>query len=178
MSEQPAKMGRPSSYTPELAERLCAHLAGGKALRSACRLPGMPRMTTVYRWMREHEEFRSRYARACEDRTDAMAEEILAIANTPVEGVIEKMEPVPVRDADGAIKRDEQGNEVTELRVVERRREDMIAHRRLQIDTRKWLMGKLKPKKYGEKLDVDVSGKMTLEQLVAAAAVIEKPKEP
>jgi hypothetical protein len=30
---------------------------------------------------------------------------------------------------------------------------DMIEHRRLQIETRKWVAGKLRPKKYGEKID-------------------------
>ncbi|MQB38834.1 hypothetical protein DXT97_18810 [Agrobacterium tumefaciens] len=35
---------------------------------------------------------------------------------------------------------------------------DMIEHRRLQIDARKWMAGKLRPKVYGDKLDVDLTG--------------------
>lgn len=37
---------------------------------------------------------------------------------------------------------------------------DAVAKARLMIDTRKWVMGRMCPKKYGEKLGVDVSGKI------------------
>ena len=33
---------------------------------------------------------------------------------------------------------------------------------RLRVDTRKWLLSKLAPKKYGDKLDVDLKGKLTV----------------
>jgi hypothetical protein len=36
------------------------------------------------------------------------------------------------------------------------------AQARIRIDTRKWLAGKLRPKKYGDKLDVDVAGSVTI----------------
>lgn len=32
---------------------------------------------------------------------------------------------------------------------------EAVARSRLRIDARKWMAGKLKPKKYGEKLDID-----------------------
>ena len=35
---------------------------------------------------------------------------------------------------------------------------EMVAAARLRVDARKWIASKLKPKKYGEKLDVDHSG--------------------
>src|SRR5271167_765212 len=35
--------------------------------------------------------------------------------------------------------------------TVETTEADMIEHRRLQIDARKWLIGKMAPKKYGDK---------------------------
>lgn len=35
---------------------------------------------------------------------------------------------------------------------------DAVAKARLMIDTRKWVIGRMCPKKYGEKLGVDVSG--------------------
>ena len=40
---------------------------------------------------------------------------------------------------------------------------DHIARSRLRIDTRKWMAGKLAPKKYGEKLDIDVTGNITVQ---------------
>lgn len=36
---------------------------------------------------------------------------------------------------------------------------DSIAKARLQVETRKWISSKLKPKKYGDKLDVESGGK-------------------
>jgi hypothetical protein len=38
--------------------------------------------------------------------------------------------------------------------------------RRVMIDTRKWIASKLKPRIYGDKIQADVTGKVTLEQLV------------
>ena len=39
---------------------------------------------------------------------------------------------------------------------------DHVQRSRLRIEARKWLMGKLKPKKYGEKLDVDLTDRRTV----------------
>lgn len=38
---------------------------------------------------------------------------------------------------------------------------DHINRARLRIDTRKWTAGKLRPKKYGDKVDIEHSGKIT-----------------
>ena len=37
---------------------------------------------------------------------------------------------------------------------------DNIQHARLRIDTRKWMAGKLRPKKYGDKVGVDLDAKV------------------
>src|SRR5436305_10818518 len=84
-----------------------------------------------------------------------MAEEILEIANSRVDG----KETVVRGNADGK-------------KTVEVKTADMLDHRRLQIETRKWLMAKMKPKRYGDKLDVTSGGDkinrgMTDEQLDA-----------
>ena len=69
--------------------------------------------------------------RAREAQADAFAEEIIDIADTPLER--ERVE-------EGSNKDGVFGRTV---------REDMLGHRRLQVDTRRWLMAKLQPKKYG-----------------------------
>lgn len=73
-------MGRPSSYTPVLAERICALVAEGKSLRAIEEVDGMPTMTTIMRWMGQEGEgfdaFRVQYARAREARADARFESI------------------------------------------------------------------------------------------------------
>jgi hypothetical protein len=59
-------VGRPTDYSPELAERICAWIAGGQSLRAFCRLDGEPDPSTVCRWIVRHEEFRKQYAQARE----------------------------------------------------------------------------------------------------------------
>jgi hypothetical protein len=39
----------------------------------------------------------------------------------------------------------------------------------VRIDARKWIASKLKPKTYGDKVQTDVSGTISLEQLVLAS---------
>jgi hypothetical protein len=72
-------------------------------------------------------------------RTEAMAHEIEQIADDGSRDTYE--------DAEGNVKVDH----------------DVIARSRLRVDTRKWLMSKLQPKKYGDKLDVDANVAMTVE---------------
>jgi hypothetical protein len=121
--------GRPSEYSPERGDEICGRLAKGESLNSICKSENMPALPTVYRWMRQREEFRNNYASAREDQADTLADEILYIADTPVSGIKTKT------------------NSAGEVETTE---SDMIEHRRLQVDARKWIAAKLKPKKYGD----------------------------
>lgn len=94
----------------------------------------MPHAATVCRWLADERYalFREQYARAREAQADALFDEALHIADSPLEGVKTKT------TSDGKI---------------EESRGDMIEHRRLQVDTRKWMVAKLAPKKYGDKIE-------------------------
>ncbi|MDE2103075.1 MAG: hypothetical protein KGL39_37870 [Patescibacteria group bacterium] len=130
-SAEKKPMGRPTKYTQELADRICSELAQGKSLRTVCKGKDMPSTVTVFSWFRTHPDFLSQYARAKEESADAMAEEILDISDdgvATVKGSAEKKS--------GAVAQ-------------------MV---RLQVDTRKWIMSKMKPKKYGDKVDVTSGG--------------------
>src|SRR5689334_9626997 len=74
-------MGRPSSYTPEIAEQICQRLKEGETLRQICRSEGMPSKTAVLHWLRDREDFRAQYAHARELQTDHWADEIIDIAD-------------------------------------------------------------------------------------------------
>jgi hypothetical protein len=130
--------GRPSEFTQEKADALCFELSQGKSLRTVCKIKGMPSGVTVFKWMREHDKFLLQYEKAKQESADAMAEELIDICNTPLVG-----------------------DEITYLPNGKKqiKKGDMLGHRRLQIDTRKWLMSKMKPKKYGEHIDVTSDGK-------------------
>lgn len=105
-------MARPSEYTQEIADQICERLAEGESLRSICWDDPFPNKSTVFRWLAANKEFRDQYARARETQADAIADEILDIAD----------------EAEDAAKA------------------------RLQVDARKWLAGKLRPKVYGDKV--------------------------
>lgn len=143
-------MGRPSLYSPELLDEITERLASGEPLAKICRDPGMPKPRTVRDWIAQKENVSAAIAHAREEGEDWLAAECLIIADTPMPGVIEKEELV------GGV-----------LAVTERRTEDMLQHRKLQIDTRLKLLAKWNPKKWGE--NVNLSGHVTLEQLVASS---------
>jgi hypothetical protein len=124
--------GRPSKYSERLAATICGRISCGESLKAVCRDPAMPMASTVFLWLSKDEAFRDQYSLAMQSRSDAQAEEILEIADTPMIG--EKV-----------VDSDENGVTTT--------REDMLGHRRLQIDTRKWLMARMLPKKYGDKIE-------------------------
>lgn len=76
-----AKVGRPSSYTPEIGDDICERLANGESLRRICLTPNYPRCATVFRWLASNEQFREQYVRAREAQADTLADEIIDIAD-------------------------------------------------------------------------------------------------
>jgi hypothetical protein len=113
-------------------------------MRTICSDDDMPNRSTVLRWLDAHADFAAKCAHARELQADVLAEQILEIADTPQLGEKRKT------SANG-------DTETTEG--------DMIEHRRLQVETRKWLAARMAPKKYGEKqqIDANVSGGLTIE---------------
>src|SRR5688500_844641 len=76
------KIGRPSTYTQEIAAEICERIAATEyGLVSLCRADDMPHEKTVYRWLQEHEAFRAQYAHARERQADRFAHETLEIAD-------------------------------------------------------------------------------------------------
>jgi hypothetical protein len=142
--------GRPSSYTQEIADEICAQLAEGRSLRTVCKAETMPSVPTVFSWMRRFPEFLNQYARAKEESADYLAEETLEIADDGSNDWITSNDP------------DNAGY---------RANGEHIARSRLRVDTRKWIASKLKPKKYGEKLDVAHSGSI---ETISRESLIER----
>ncbi len=75
-------VGRPSSYSPQLADLICNRIEAGEALFKICENEGFPDRATVFRWCAQNEEFRNRYARARLIQAEVMADELLTIADT------------------------------------------------------------------------------------------------
>ncbi|CFB68964.1 ubiquitin carboxyl-hydrolase [Yersinia enterocolitica] len=79
------KGGRPSDYTPELAERICNLLMEGESLRAICKRDDVPHIATVLAWLHRHEEFHEQYVRAREIQAEVMAEDIIMYADSAAE---------------------------------------------------------------------------------------------
>lgn len=126
----PKKNGRPEIYTQQIADLLCEQIATTtNSLRTICLDEKMPSVATVLKWLREDKNgFLAQYARAKEEQADFMADEIIGIADHTAE------DHTPFTGA------------------------NVVQRDKLRIEARKWLSGKLKPKKYGDKLDLTSDG--------------------
>jgi hypothetical protein len=144
IAQEPAKkkIGAPkgsgSKYTEEIADSICDLVSNGVNLRRVCRMEGMPAWRTVYDWVVARPDFAARLARAREMGFDALAEEALEISDTPRLGAKKVF-------SSGA------GEDDDSMTVTE---EDMLGHRKLQIETRLKLLAVWDPKRYGNKVQV------------------------
>lgn len=94
--------------------------------------------TTVYDWMEADPEFALRIARAREEGYDAIALDALKIADDGLNDTY--------MTEDG----------------IERTNTDVIQRSKLRVETRLKLLAKWSPKRYGDKLDVESKGSLTV----------------
>ncbi len=131
--------GRPSTFTQKKADAVCQRLAGGESLRAICATDGMPPESTVRQWVIDDTKgFSAQYARARDAGLDVLAEEVLAIADDG--------------SADMGERTNEKGHTYT---VVDA---EHIARSRLRFDARRWYLSKLAPKRYGERIEQQITG--------------------
>lgn len=125
---------RPSEYSIEVGDAICADIIGGMSLRSALTPLDRPNARYFFQWLRENEEFGKQYAQSCVERSEAFGEDILEIAdNSTNDWMTINGHPAVNREA--------------------------VERSKLRVDVRKWHMSKMKPRKYGEKVDLTTNGK-------------------
>jgi hypothetical protein len=108
---------------------LCEQISEGKSLSSALKTSeGMPSYQLVMLMLRNNPEFRTMYEKAVESRADRLAEEIIELADQEMPEGLEG----PMASA-------------------------WVQQKRMQVDARKWIASKLKPKTYGDRIDVAVT---------------------
>ena len=141
----PAKLVSPN-YSEPLAEEVCRHIAEGRSLRAIAELPHMPDVRTLWRWRRDHKDFREGYDAARELLAERLAGEVLEIA-------------------------DDARNDWMETEYGPRLDAEHVRRSQVRIETRLKLMGKLAPARWGEKASMEV--KMTLEALILGSLTPE-----
>lgn len=142
------RTGRPTIFAEETATEIIERLAGGESLRGICQDAHLPNISTVIRWLGKHPEFCAQYARARETWAESEFERMMEIADTVTLGERTKVISEGVDDA---------GNPV--VKSKETVRGDMIERAKLQVDTRKWALARMSPKKYGDRWSGELSGK-------------------
>lgn len=130
-----------TTYTEETALRICERIADGESLKSICDEDDMPARSTVFKWLAENKTFSDMYVRAREEQADAIFDDILSIAD---DGRNDWMAKFGEDDAGWSTNGEN------------------LQRAKLRIDARKWIAAKLKPKKYGEKLELEHGGQVTL----------------
>ena len=116
-------------YSPEIAAEICQRLAAGESLRAICRDLHMPNESNVRQWaLDDVNGFGAQYAQAREAGYHAMAEDILEIA-------------------------DETKHDTVHTEQGERADSEWIARSKLRVDARKWLLSKMLPKVFGDKIE-------------------------
>ena len=142
----------------QIVAKVFDQMVNGVSVNEIFKAKSMPRRSTFYKWLIENPAFSDNYAMVLRQRADMLFDDMLQIADTPLEGITTKIMK------DGAI-------EITKA--------DMLGHRKLQIDARKWVLAKMNPKKYGDRVINDnnnrvVEPEMTKEEREKELAEIFK----
>ncbi len=135
------KRGRPSRYSKAVAKAICERLAEGESLRSICRDENMPAHSTVVKWaLEDRNGFYDQYAKAREIGLDVMADELLDIADDGSNDWMERF-----------------GKDGESLGWMING--EAVSRSRLRVDTRKWYLSKLAPKRFGDRVALEHTGK-------------------
>lgn len=121
---KPEKPAKPERDKDAISQAVLQGMRDGLSAFKACQAAGVPQ-STFNRWVDADAKLAEDYAHAREDLIERMANELLELADSEVP-----------ETGDG--KRDWQA----------------IQQRKLQVDSRKWLLSKLAPKKYGDRLEL------------------------
>jgi hypothetical protein len=157
-------VGRPSIFTQDLADRICLNIStSNKSLRTICKELGIS-VASVLNWLNDKEkpEFLAQYTRAKEEQADFLAEEMIEIADDG--------------SNDSMIVYDNQG------KPKEVEDKEWTNRSKLRVETRKWIASKLKPKKYGDKLQTEnkndnINRNITIEVVPSSAPLSNNEKD-
>lgn len=135
------------TYSPEQIDAfkatICDKLADGESLRQILDAEDMPASSTVFKWLSDDKAFSEQYAHAREAQADALFDDILTIADDGRNDWMER------KNSDGE-------------NIGWMENGEALRRSQLRVDARKWMAGKLRPKKYGDKLDVEHAGALVL----------------
>jgi hypothetical protein len=116
--------------TDEIFYEICERMVDGESVRTICKDDHMPTVSGILKFLSSNPTHVEQYTRAMQMRADAMFEEILDISD---DGSNDYM----LRNADDPTSIVLNG--------------EHVQRSKLRVDSRKWALGRMNPKKYGEK---------------------------
>lgn len=149
--------GRPTDYSPEIAETICQRIIEGLSVRKIADMDDMPTESTIYLWLARYSEFSEKYNEAVQHRTTKYMDECVDLADNMPDGVMfigldgrlyERIEVLTLTVQERAMAQLQPIGLTTEL----------IAKRKLQIETRLKAAARMHPRKWGEKATVALEG--------------------
>jgi len=124
-------------FTNELFDAICNEVATSSlGLSQICKQNGTS-SRTFYKWVQDDESLMHKYVRAREEQADYLADEIIKLSD----------------DKTGDMQEGEYGK-VGNAANIQRSR--------LQVEARKWVAAKLKPKKYGDRVELENTGELKI----------------
>lgn len=129
------------AFSQEIADEICNVISctslGIRRLKKKKGYKHWPNASTVFDWRKKYPKFDEQYTQAKLRQAQVLADEILEIADNSRKDFI---------IVDGKVKTDS----------------EHINRSRLRIDTRKWILAKVLPKIYGDKISEDKTTTDTL----------------
>jgi len=124
-----AIMGRPAKWPmgDPIWQQIVDKVSSGKSVSTVLRDQGMPTWTSFQSMLASDDQLRAAYDKAVQDRADRLADEILQLSD----------EVMP-EGLEGAMA------------------SAWVQQKRMQVDARKWIASKLKPRTYGDRIDMTV----------------------
>ena len=124
-----AVMGRPAKWPigHPIWQDIVDKVSAGKSVSTVLREPGYPTWTSFQGMLASDDKLRAAYEKAVQDRADRMADEILELSDEEMPAGLE-----------GAMA------------------SAWVQQKRMQVDARKWIASKLKPRTYGDRIDMTV----------------------
>jgi hypothetical protein len=131
-------MAGKTTFDQKVADVICERIANGESVRTICKDKKMPAQSTIFKWLADNSRFSEQYVRAREAQADLIFEEMFEIADDASNDWMAREGKVELNG-------------------------EHIQRSRLRIDARKWMLSKMAPKKYGDKIDVAHSGGIVVE---------------
>ena len=139
------KVGRPPiPYDEDAASEICARLSQGETMSAICQDQGLPSERTVYRWLAVEPTFWQLYARAREAQMEKWADDILEIIDDSRNDYIARL--------------NKSGESASVLNT------ENVQRSRLRSDNRKWILSKLLPKTFGDRIATELTGAIKVEE--------------